>query len=187
MEKKQRFRGFFCEQLQEASLYKSMFKKNTKSRLSVSPYFLCSLSTTSVVKLRDRQLICTMSKNHRRKHFLRSWLKSKVAQWPRFRRTGWCDLRSDLRRHPRPKFAKIVILSSLKDDHFFIPEGPHLRPFEAAASNRLLRPPPQIRPPRPSEAVSVLRLGSDLRGGRAKQAAVGLVCQAKRAVSGGLA
>ena len=119
--KKQRFRGFFCEQLQEASLYKSMFKKNTKSRLSVSPYFLCSLSTTSVVKLRDRQLICTMSKNHRRKHFLRSWLKSKVAQWPRFRRTGWCDLRSDLRRHPRPKFAKIVILSSLKDDHFFIP------------------------------------------------------------------
>ena len=44
------------------------------------------------------------------------------------------DLRSDLRGHPRPKLAKIVILDSLKDDHFFILQGPHLRPFEAAAS-----------------------------------------------------
>ena len=28
-------------------------------------------------------------------------------------------LRSDLRGHPRPKIAKIVILLSLKDDNFF--------------------------------------------------------------------
>ena len=30
-----------------------------------------------------------VSKNHRRKCFLGSWLKSKVAQRPRFRGTGW--------------------------------------------------------------------------------------------------
>ena len=30
-----------------------------------------------------------VSKNHRRKHFLRSWLKSKVAKRPRFCGTGW--------------------------------------------------------------------------------------------------
>ena len=40
------------------------------------------------------------------------------------------DLRSDLRGHP----AKIVILDSFTDDHFFTLQGPHLRPFEAAAS-----------------------------------------------------
>ena len=44
------------------------------------------------------------------------------------------DLRSDLLGHPRPKLAKIVILDSLTDDHFFTLQVPHLRPFEAAAS-----------------------------------------------------
>ena len=65
------------------------------------------------------------------------------------------DLRSDLRGHPRPKIAKIVISPSLKDDNFFILEDPHLRPFEATTSSDLrgrLRPRPQIRPPRPPEA-----------------------------------
>ena len=33
-------------------------------------------------------------------------------------------LRSDLRGHLRPKIAKFVILDSLKDDHFFILQGP---------------------------------------------------------------
>ena len=62
------------------------------------------------------------------------------------------DLRSDLRGHPRPKIAKFVILASLKDDHFFILQGPTWgrsrprppRSFEEATS---------IWPPRPFEAV----------------------------------
>ena len=39
-------------------------------------------------------------KNHRRKHFSRSWLKSKVAQWSRFRSTGRPQIRP-----PRPPEA----------------------------------------------------------------------------------
>ena len=44
------------------------------------------------------------------------------------------ELRSDLRGHSRPNIAIIVILSSLKYDHFFILLGQLLRPFEAAVS-----------------------------------------------------
>ena len=60
-------------------------------------------------------------KNHRRKHFSRSWLKSKVAQRPRFRWTRWPQIRP-----PRPSEAKIVIFPILNNDHllhFKVPFG----------------------------------------------------------------
>ena len=59
---------------------------------------------------------------------------------------GPSNLRSDLQGHPRPKITKIVILPSLKDRHFYIIQGTHLRPLEAVTS---------IRPPRPFEAATL--------------------------------
>ena len=44
-----------------------------------------------------------VSKNRRRKQFSRSWLKSKVAQRPRFRGTGWPQIRP-----PRPSEAEVL-------------------------------------------------------------------------------
>ena len=60
-------------------------------------------------------VLFVMSKNHRLKRFLRSWLKSKLAQRPRIKRPG--ELRSDLRGHLRPKVAKIVILQFERWSH----------------------------------------------------------------------
>ena len=44
-----------------------------------------------------------VSKNHRRKRFGGLWLKSKVAQRPRFRGTGWPQIRP-----PRPSEAEVL-------------------------------------------------------------------------------
>ena len=76
-----------------------------------------------------RFLGCQKSWKEARKRFLRSWLKSKVALRPRMTSDPTSEA---IRGH---KLQIIVILPSLKDDHFFILQGPHLRPFEAATTN----------------------------------------------------
>ena len=109
-------------------------------------------SEASLRGLRGRQLIWGV-KNHGRKQgsvFLRSWLKSTIAQRPRVTSDPTSEA---IRGH---KLQIIVILPSLKDDHFFILQGP--------TSGRS-RPRPQIRPPRPFEVVTKVNLEglSDLR------------------------
>ena len=77
------------------------------------------------------------------------------------------SLGSDFRGHLRPKIAKILILPSLKDEHFFKLQRPHLKPFEAPTDLRGLRSSLRlqscIRPPSLSEAVLGRNLGSDLQ------------------------
>ena len=73
-------------------------------------------------------------------------LKSIVAQRPRFGGTGWHQI--------WPLRPSEAINCKNRDDHIFILQGPHLRPFWGC-----LRPQSWIRPPRPKIA-NILTLPS---------------------------
>ena len=118
-----------------------------------------------------RFVLFLVSKNHGRKYFFRLWLKSKAAQRPWFRGTGWPQIRP-----PRPseaKNCKIRDFSQFEGWSLLHTSRTHLRPFEAATSEVVrchdlrgrsrkgpqsdlrgrLRAWPQIQRPRPSEAI----------------------------------
>ena len=73
--------------------------KARRSKLCMQPPFMRALvlgrsrPASAASEAVSWYVLFGVSKNHRRKHFLRSWLKSKVAQRPRFRGIGWPQIR----------------------------------------------------------------------------------------------
>ena len=73
--------------------------KARRSKLCMQPPFMRALvlgrsrPASAASEAVSWYVLFGVSKNHRRTRFLGSWLKSKVAQRPRFRGTGWPQIR----------------------------------------------------------------------------------------------
>ena len=122
--------------------------KARRSKLCMQPPFMRALvlgrsrPASAASEAVSWYVLFGVSKNHRRKRFWGSWLKSKVAQRPRFRGTGWPQIQP-----PRPSEAKKG--KSRDFTHIWGRSRPRLQ-SDLRGRSRLW---PQIRPPRPSEAV----------------------------------
>ena len=69
-------------------------------------------ATHAVLEVKNWHTLFPLSKNHRRRHFSRSWQYSKVAQRPRFRGTGWPQIQPP--RSLEDDIQKIAILLNQK-------------------------------------------------------------------------
>ena len=84
--------------------------KARRSKLCMQPPFMRALvlgrsrPASAASEAVSWYVLFGVSKNHRRTRFLGSWLKSKVAQRPRFRKTGGPQIRPP--RSPEAKIGK---------------------------------------------------------------------------------
>ena len=132
--------------------------KARRSKLCMQPPFMRALvlgrsrPASAASEAVSWYVLFGVSKNHRRTRFLGSWLKSKVAQRPRFRGTGWPQIRPP--RSPEAKIGKNRDFKQFDGWSLLHTSRPPIWGCSRPRPQWPPRPWPQIRPPRLFEAAT---------------------------------